>query len=324
MRALLKHRLLFLLQCGVLFTVFGVPNTLAQSYPEKPVRLIVGFATGGGTDTLARLLSRRLAEQWSQTLVVENRPGADGAIATEFVARAPADGYTLVMISNAHTITPFQRKLNYDPIKDFVPVTLVAANPNFLLVHPRLPVKQLSDLIRLAKTRPGELSFGSSGTGTSPYLAMELLKSMTGIRLEHVPYKGSSPAVIDLMGGHIQLMFGAVSTTVTYLQSGRLRAIAISSPERWSAFKEVPTVAESGVPGFEASSWYGVLAPANTSVPLINKMQADMAHSINTAETLQFLQGIGFIASMNTPTAFSEVIRNDMARWGKLIKTLAR
>ena len=175
----------------------------AQSFPAKSVRLVVGFATGGGTDTLARVLSRKLADTWPQSLVVENRPGADGSIATEIVAKSPADGYTLVMVSNAHTITPFQRKLAYDSIKDFATVTLVGSNPNLLLLHPTLPVKSLKELTALARARPHEMAFASSGTGTSPYLAMELLKSITGMRLTHVPYKGSGPTVIDLIGGHV-------------------------------------------------------------------------------------------------------------------------
>ena len=174
------------------------------------------------------VLSRKLAAVWPQSRVVENRPGADGSIATELVARAPADGYTLVMVTNAHTITPFQRKLAYDLVRDFAPVTLAGSNPQLLLLHPSLPAKTLKELIALARSRPNEMAVASSGTGTAPYLTMELLKSITGMKLTHVPYKGSGPAVIDLVGGHVQLMFGAVSTTLGQLQNGRLRAIAIS------------------------------------------------------------------------------------------------
>ena len=300
----------------------GATHANAQTYPAKSVRLVVGFGTGGGTDTLARVLSRKLADTWPQALVVENRPGADGSIATEIVAKSPADGYTLVMVSNAHTITPFQRKLAYDPVKDFAPVSLIGSNPNLLLLHPSLPAKTLKELIALAKSRPHEMAFASSGAGTSPYLTMELLKSITGMKLTHVPYKGSGPAVIDLIGGHVQLMFGAVSTTVSHLQNGRLRAIAISSPQRWPALSQIPTVAESGVPGFEASTWYGALAPVGTPQAIVNKLHTDMVAAITAPDIRKHLVDLGISTIASTPREFSDVIRNDMARWGKLIRSL--
>jgi tripartite-type tricarboxylate transporter receptor subunit TctC len=303
-------------------TISGVADAYAQAYPAKSVRMVVGFGTGGGTDTLARVLSRKLADLWPQSLVVENRPGADGSIATEIAARAPADGYTLVMVSNAHTITPFQRKLAYDPVKDFAPVTLVGSNPQLLLLHPSLPVKNLKELTALAKSRPNDMAFASSGTGTSPYLAMELLKSVTGMKLTHVPYKGSGPAVIDLVGGHVQLMFGAVSTTIGQVQNGRLRAIAISSPQRWPALPDIPTVAESGVPGFEASTWYGVLAPAGTPPAIVNKLHTDMVAAITAPDIRKHVVDLGISTIASTPREFADVIQRDMARWGKLIRSL--
>ena len=300
----------------------GATHANAQTYPAKSVRLVVGFGTGGGTDTLARVLSRKLADTWPQALVVENRPGADGSIATEIVAKSPADGYTLVMVSNAHTITPFQRKLAYDPVKDFAPISLVGSNPNLLLLHPSLPAKNLKELTALAKSRPHEMAFASSGAGTSPYLTMELLKSITGMKLTHVPYKGSGPAVIDLIGGHVQLMFGAVSTTVSHLQNGRLRAIAISSPQRWPALSQIPTVAESGVPGFEASTWYGALAPVGTPQAIVNKLHTDMVAAITAPDIRKHLVDLGISTIASTPREFSDVIQRDMARWGKLIRSL--
>ena len=306
---------------ALLVSTWGCLAT-AQSYPAKSVRMVVGFGSGGGTDTLSRVLSRKLADTWPQALVVENRPGADGSIATEIVAKSPADGYTLVMVSNAHTITPFQRKLAYDPVKDFAPVTLVGSNPQLLLLHPSLPVKNLKELTALAKSRPNEMAFASSGTGTSPYLAMELLKSVTGMKLTHVPYKGSGPAVIDLMGGHVQLMFGAVSTTLAHLQNGRLRAIAISSPQRWPALPNIPTVTESGAPGFEASTWYGVLAPAGTPQAIVTKLHIDMVAAITAPEIRKHVVDLGISTIASTPREFSDVIRDDMARWGKLIQSL--
>ena len=306
--------------CVSLILAPGTPAG-AQTFPTKPVRLVVGFAAGGGTDTIARVIGKKLADTWPHALVVENRPGADGSIATELVAKAPPDGYTLVMVSNAFTITPFLRKLAYDPVKDFAPVTLAASTPNLLVVHPILPVGNVKELVALAKARPGQLTFGSSGAGTSPFLAMELLKSMTKISIVHVPYKGSNPAVIDLMGGHIQLMFGAIPTVGPHVKSGKLRAIAISSPKRWPLFPELPTVSET-LPGFEAATWYGVLAPAGTPPAIVSKLQIDMAGALQHPEVNSFVTGRGFAAIGNKPDEFMKIIERDMQKWGKLLRTL--
>ena len=306
---------------SVVAIVLAAPAA-AQSYPAKPVRLIVGFAPGGGTDIMARVISKKLADTWTHALVVENRPGADGSIATELVAKSAPDGYTLVMVSNAHTITPFQRKLGYDAVRDFAPVTLVASNPNLLLVHPSLPVKNVKELVVLAKARPGQLAYGSSGGGTSPFLAMELFKSMTGTDIVHVPYKGSNPAVIDLVGGHIQLMFGAVSTTLPHVKSTKLRAIAVSSPTRWPSVPNVPTVSESGLPGFEAATWYGLLSPAGTPQPVVARLHTDIAGVLHQPEIKSFGMEQGFQTIGNKPDEFAEIIRRDMEKWGKLMRSL--
>jgi tripartite-type tricarboxylate transporter receptor subunit TctC len=300
----------------------GAAQAQITGYPAKPVRLVVGFSAGGGTDTLARLLGKRLTENWTQPIVIENRAGADGSIAAELVAHAAPDGYALVMISNAHTITPFQRKLGYDPIQDFAPVTLVASTPNLLLVHPSLPVHDVRELVALAQKRPGQLTFASSGTGTSPFLAMELFKSMSGTAMVHVPYKGSAPAVVDLLGGHVQLMFGAISTTLAQVEARRLRAIAISAARRWPSLPVIPTVSESGLPGFEASTWYGVLAPGATPREIVNKLQSDIAAILREREVREYLAGIGFAPSGNRPEEFAELIRSDMKKWGPLLKRI--
>ena len=292
----------------------------AQDYPSKAVRFLVGFAPGGGTDTLSRLIAPHLNTLWGQPVVVENRPGADGSIATELAARAAPDGHTIVMVTNAHTITPFQRKLGYDPVKDFAPITLVASTPNLLLVHPSLPVRNLKELIALAKRRPGELSFGSSGTGTSPYLAMEMLKQMAGIDMVHVPYKGSGPAVLALVGGHLQLMFGSITSTLPHVQAKRLRAIAVSSSSRISPAPDVPTVAESGLPGFEARTWYGVLAPARTPAEIVKKVAAGIGGVLRQPDVAGFLTKSGFDAMASSPEEFVTIIRTDMEKWGKVIR----
>jgi len=296
-------------------------TSYAQTYPNKPVKLVVGFSVGGGTDTVARSVAKKLSEFWLQPVVIENKAGADGSIATEAVSQAPADGYTLVMVSNAHTITPFQRKLGYDPIKDFAPVSLIASTPNLLLVHPSLQVKTIKELIALLKSQPGKYSFGSSGTGTSPYLAMELFKAETGTQINHVPYKGSSQAVVDLIGGHVQLMFGAVPTLEPHVASGKLRAIAISSPKRLSAFPDLPTVSET-LAGFEAASWYGILAPAGVPSALVSKIQSDISNALQTSEVKNFIINSGFEVIGNKPKEFAAVIQQDLDKWGKLIKTL--
>jgi len=293
----------------------------AQSYPNKPVRLVVGFATGGGTDVLSRIIAKKLSETWSQPLIVENRPGADGAIGTELVAKSAPDGYTLVMITNAHTISPFQRTLAYDPVKDFIPVILVASTPNLLLVHPSVPANNVTELIALARSKPNALSYGSSGSGTSPALSMELLKTITNTQIVEVPYKGSTPAVLDLLGGHIQIMFGAISTVKQHVESGKLRAIAITSPKRWNSFPGLPTVNET-IPGFEAASWYGLLAPAGTPPAIIAKLQSDIAAALETPEVRSFIIGEGFEVIGNKPDEFAKIIQRDMQKWGNLIKSL--
>jgi tripartite-type tricarboxylate transporter receptor subunit TctC len=319
----LAARLLGVLRfLGIAAVIATGSGALAQSYPVKPVRMIVGFPAGGGTDILSRVISRKLADSWPHALVVENRPGADGSIATELVAKSTPDGYTLVMVSNAHTITPFQRKLGYDAVKDFAPITQVAWNPNLLLVHPSLPVRNVKELVALAKTRPGQLSYGSSGGGTSPFLAMELFKQMTGTSIVHVPYKGSGPASIDLIGGHIQLMFGAVATTLSHVTSGKLRAIAVSSPNRWPSVPDVPTVSESGVPGFEAATWYGALAPAGTPAAIVARLNTDIAGVLQQADVKAYGMEQGFQTIGNKPEEFAEIIRRDMEKWGKLMRSL--
>jgi len=318
----MAHARIGCMLCSLLLAAASA-SALAQEYPAKAVRFVVGFAPGGGTDILARLLAKQLQERWGQPVVVENRPGADGSIATELVARAAPDGYSILFVSNAHTITPFQRKLAYDPVNDFASITLGASNPNFLLIHPSLPVTNVKELIALAKTRPGELSYASSGTGTSPYLAMELLKQMAGIDMVHVPYKGSAPAVADLVGGHTQLMFGAISTVLPYVQAKRLRPIAVSSTSRLALAPEVPTVSESGLAGFEARTWYGILAPARTPPEIVQKLYMDISASLRQPEVATYVVRAGFDAVGNRPEQFLAVIKADMEKWGKVIRGTA-
>ena len=271
---------------------------------------------------LSRLVSRKLVDVWPHALVVEGRPGADGSIATEILAKSAPDGYTLNMITNAHTITPHQRKLAYDPVKDFAPITQTAFTPNLLVLHPSLPVRTVKEFIAFARTHAGQLTFGSSGTGTSPYLAMELFKLMTATNIVHVPYKGTGAAVIDLMGGHVQAMFGSVSGTLPHVRNARLRALAISSPQRWPTLPEIPTVAESGVANFEASTWYGALAPAGTPAAIVSKLHNDFTAVLKAEDVRKSLLDMGFGVVAGTSAEFSDIIRDDIVRWGKLMKAL--
>ncbi len=311
----------------VLFAAASPPvlaQPVAQPYPSKSIRFLVGFPPGGGADTLARMIGKHLSQSWGRAFVIENRPGADSTIATELGVKAAPDGYTIIFVTNAHVITPFQRQLPYDPIKDIAPITLVASGPNLLLVHPSLPVKSLKDFIALAKARPNELSFGSSGTGTSPYLAMELLKSMAGIEMVHIPYKGTGLALIDLTSGQIQTLFGAISTTLPFVKNERLRALAVSSRTRIAQMPAVPTVAEAALPGFEAATWYGVVAPAGVAAELLQKLHAGIHGVLQLPEARGYMGTLGFTPTGEGPKEFADIIRADLQKWERVIRQLPK
>ena len=312
-----RHGLAMLL---AIFSGAAFAQPATPPYPAKSIRVLVGFPPGGGADTLARMIGRHLSQSWGRAFVIENRPGADSTIATELGVKAAPDGYTLIFITNAHVITPFQRQLPYDPVKDITPVTLVASGPNLLLVHPSLPVKTLKAFIALAKARPDDLSFGSSGTGTSPYLAMELLKSMANIRMVHIPYKGTGLALIDLMSGQIQTLFGAISTTLPFVKDGRLRALAVSSRTRIAQAPAVPTVAEAALPGFEAATWYGVAAPAGLRADVLQKLHSGIDGVLQLPEARDYMASLGFYPAGDGPKAFAEIIRADLEKWERVIR----
>jgi len=254
------------------------PVAAAQNYPTKPIRLVVPFPAGGTTDILARAAAQKLSEALGQQVVVDNRPGAGGNIGADIVAKSAPDGYTLLMGTvGTHAINPsLYTKMPYDHFKDFVPVVLVAGVPNVLVVTPSLPVNSVQDLIKLAKEKPGQINFASSGSGTSIHLSGELFKTMTGVEMTHVPYKGSSPALTDLMGGQVQLMFDNLPSALPQIKGGKLRAIAVTSTKRAPALPDIPTMAESGLPGFEASSWFGVLAPAGTPPAVVTRINTEI------------------------------------------------
>ncbi len=294
----------------------------AQAWPTKPVKIVVPFPPGGTTDILARAIGFDLTKAWSQPIIVENRPGAGGNIGAEAVAKSPADGYTLLMGTvGTHGINPsVYKKMAYDAIKDFAPVTLVALVPNMLVVHPSVPVKSVGELIALAKKQPGKLTFASSGNGTSIHLSGALFETLAGVDLVHVPYKGSSPAIIDLLAGQVNMMFDNMPSALPYVKSGKLRALAVTSARRSPAMPELPTIAEAGVKGYEASSWFGMLAPAGTPKDVVAKANGAILKSLSTPDIKEKLSSQGAEPAGDTPEKFAAFIRAEIDKWAKVVK----
>jgi tripartite-type tricarboxylate transporter receptor subunit TctC len=301
-----------------------VPPAAAQApaYPTKPIRIVVPFPPGGATDILAREVAQKLNEAWGQQVIVDNRPGAGGNIGSELVAKAAPDGYTLEMGTvGTHAINAsLYAKMPYDNVKDFVPIILVAGVPNVLEVNPSLPVNSVAELIAYAKANPGKLNFASSGNGTSIHLSGELFKAMAGVEMTHVPYKGSAPALQDLIAGQVQLMFDNLPPSLPQIKAGKLRALAVTSSVRAPALPDVPTVAEAGLPGFEASSWFGLLAPAGTSPAIVAKINAEVAKWLATPEAKENLAKQGANAAGGTPEDFAKHIAAETAKWAKVVK----
>jgi tripartite-type tricarboxylate transporter receptor subunit TctC len=304
----------------VLMLVAAVSS--AQTYPTKPIRLVVPFPPGGATDILARDVAQKLTEAWGQSVIVDNRPGAGGNIGSELVAKSAPDGYTLEMGTvGTHAINAsLYAKMPYDHVKDFTPVILVAGVPNVLVVTPSLPVNSVAELIAYAKANPGKLNFASSGNGTSIHLSGELFKVMAGVQMTHIPYKGSAPALQDLIAGQVQLMFDNLPPSLPQIKAGKLRALAVTSLARAPALPDVPTLAESGLPGFEASSWFGILAPAGTPAPIVAKLNAEVAKWLATPEAKEKLLKQGANPAGGTPEDFAKHIAAETAKWAKVVK----
>ena len=294
----------------------------AQTYPTKPIRLVVPFPPGGATDILARDVAQKLTEAWGQSVIVDNRPGAGGNIGSELVAKSAPDGYTLEMGTvGTHAINAsLYAKMPYDHVKDFTPVILVAGVPNVLVVNPSVPANSVADLIAYAKANPGKLNFASSGNGTSIHLSGELFKVMAGVQITHIPYKGSAPALQDLLAGQVQMMFDNLPPSLPQIKAGKLRALAVTSATRAPALPEVPTLAESGLPGFEASSWFGILVPAGTPAPIVAKLNAEIAKWLATPEAKEKLAKQGANAAGGTPDDFAKHIAAETAKWAKVVK----
>ena len=303
----------------------GVAEAYAQSdtnYPSKPIRMIVPSAPGSGPDIMARAIGQKLTEALGQAIVIDDKPGAGGIIGSEAAAKAPPDGYTLIMSNaGAHTVNPsLYAKLPYDPVKDFAPVTLVALAPNILIVHPTLPVRNVKELIALAKAKPGELTFGSGGNGSTAHLSGEMFKTMAGINIVHIPFKGSPAAVIAVIAGQIALAIPNIPPALPHVRSGKLKALAVTTAKRAAGVPDLPTVAESGLPGYEATAWFGVLAPAATPPQIIARLNGAIVKIAQTREMQERLMAEGADAVGNTPEQFAQIIRNDIAKWAKVVK----
>ncbi len=297
---------------------------LAQThYPSKPIRLIVPFTPGGSTDILARSIGQELTKAWGQSVIVDNVPGAGGSIGADKAAKAPADGYTLLMghIGTLAVNPSLYPKLPYNPLKDFAPVAWVARVPNILVVNPAVPVKSVQDLVAYAKSKPGQMSYGSGGNGSAANLATEYFKMQTGTTIVHIPYRGTAPAVTDLIGGQIQLVFTGAPAVLGHIKSGQLHALAVSSPKRLEAMPDLPTVAESGYKNFEADQWYGVVAPAGTPKDIVQKLNVQINLALNSPELKKRLSAEGAIATPESPEAFGQLIASEIARWQPVISS---
>ncbi len=296
--------------------------SVAQAYPTKPIRMIVGYPPGGGTDIVARVMAQKLTENFGHTVVVDNRGGATGNIGTEIAARATPDGYTILMgnvAPNAINVSLF-KTIPFDPVKDFAPISLVALTPNILVVHPSLPAKSVKDLIVLAKAKPGTFNYASAGIGSSSHLAGALFGILTGTNIVHVPYKGGGPAMVDVLSGQIQLYFATMPAAMPHVKSGKLRPVAVTTEKRSQTLPEFPTIAESGVTGYEAATWYALLAPVQVPRAIITRLHGEVVKILAAPDLRDKLKSQGFEPVGNTPDQFAAYIKSEIAKWGKVIR----
>ena len=309
-----------LLALAAVAAISSVPPAIAQQFPVKPIRIVVPFTPGGPNDVLARMVGQRLTELWGQQVIVDNRPGGGTVIGSDFVAKAPADGHTLLVTSTSTAVNPsINRKLPYDTLKDFAPVIRMVASPNVLVAHPALPVKNVADLIRLAKSKPGEIAYASGGTGAATHLAGELVCIMGGVRMTHVPYKGAGPATVDLISGQVQWMFGTIMPTLPHIKTGRLRAIGVTGDKPTAVLPDVPPVSAT-LKGFDATSWYGIFAPAQTPRAVVAKLNEEIGRYFRLPETRASLAKDGTVTVADTPEEFDRFFRSEVAKWAKVIK----
>ena len=314
--------MLITFRASLLWFAFAcLANAHAQSYPAKPIRFIIPFPPGGPTDLMGRTAADRLARAWNIQVIADNRAGAGGNIGTEMCAKSPPDGYTICMMTVAQSISPaIYKKLGFDPLKDFSHVTLMALMPSLLTTHPTLPVKNVKELVALAKSKPGEMTYASTGNGTSPHMLMEMFKAMTGVNLIHVPYKGQAPAVVDQIAGQIQLAFNTATTVLPYVQAGKMKAIAISTKERFPPMPALQTVEEGGVKGFDGSSWQSVVMPLNTPRDIVNKTYQELSSMLKSQDVRARFLAQGALASGMPPEEFTEFLKREVDKWAKVAK----
>jgi len=300
-------------------------NAAAQApFPDRTVRLLVGFGAGGGTDVAARLIAKYLTEAWGKSVIVENKPGADGDIATVEIARAKPDGYNLLVTTTSISITPAQRKPGFDPYTSFEPITLISSSPSLVVVHPSMPVKSIQQLVALAKARPGWITFGSAGAGTVPYLATELFRQETGTNMVHIGYKGGGPAVIGILSGETQLLFNSTAPLRPHVVAGRLRPIGVTSPKRLALYPEVPTLSESGLPGFDTKVWFAAFAPAQTPKDIVNRLNVDMVKAIRSPEVRGTLEKQGNTVEGSTADELAQLVKSDFQKWSRVIRNIKK
>lgn len=296
------------------------PQAIAQNYPTKAVRIIAPFAPGGGTDFIARVAATKLTETLGQTVIVDNRPGAGGTLGAEIGAKAPSDGYTLTLVAGSYSVNPSLFKINFDPVNDITPIIQLSQGPFLVVVHPALPVKNIKDLIALGKQKPGGLIYASSGAGSIIHLATELFSDMAGIKMIHVPYKGTGPALTDTIAGQTQLLFSSIAVAVPQVRNNRLRAIAVTTPKRVEAFPDVPTINESGLKGYETVLWHGLIGPKNLPRPIVDRLNADLNKILQAKDMQDKLAGDGVTAAGGTPEQFGNTIKRDIDTWRKVVQ----
>jgi tripartite-type tricarboxylate transporter receptor subunit TctC len=307
---------------GIIAAALLAAAPLCGAFPEKPVRFVIGFTPGGPSDILARAVGQKLGERWGQQVVVENRPGAGGNLAAEVVAKSAPDGHTWLLGNNSILATnhALYKKLPYDPVKDFAPVALVAVQPNILVVHPEVAAKSVSELIEVLKKNPGKLNYASSGAGAAAHLAGELFKTMAGVDIVHVPYKGAQPALNDVIAGQVQLMFATSASVIPFIKAGRLRALAVTTARRSPSVPELPTISEAGLPGFEATTWHGVVVPSAVPSAVVQKLNQDINAALKEKDLSERLAGLGAEVLTGSPKDFADYIAREIPKWTKVVR----
>jgi tripartite-type tricarboxylate transporter receptor subunit TctC len=306
--------------CGLALAPSAYAQTALPTYPSKTIRFLVGFPPGGTNDIVARVVAPKLGENLGQQVIVDNRGGANTAIATEIGARSVPDGYTILLNAPGHATNPALMKLSFDSVRDFAFITLIAEAQNLLVAHPSLPARNVKELIALSKKNPGQINYGSSGTGTTVHLSAALFEYMTGVKWVHIPYKGGGPGLVALLSGEVSLYFGNMPTVIRQARDGKLRAIAVTGAKRAPAAPDIPTIAEGGVPGYDVTAFFGVSAPAKTPRPIIERLHAETVRAINAPDIREKLQGLGADPVGNTPEQYTAFMQNEIAKWGKVIK----